>query len=562
MIDLIRYPWLLKSVLNLIIFFIAFLIPFISASFSVKAQTPTDVRPEGVIAEIGNSIKGFAFDADVVPQLPVVNFSFEEGTGGWTRSADISAADFQAFSCGQYPPCAWGDKYLKLTVSNDLQAPFNPYIVSDWIDLGKPVTDITLKLYFYAKSHSNDRQLYLSLQRYPKGGTDWTNTYVSLGPFAVTASKWSLFSATATFNALTGYSETKVRIVLRPLRAPVTGDPSPTPSEISPYAAQPVYFDHFLLTESPFPAGSFNTKIDVYDVGTDQQLTEGDTFLGQTGTSLEGSGAFDFSLPSSVRDGQLHNIQLWALNKNSEGVQIGTVNGVFLNNNITLGNYIAYDSDNFPTLTPTPTGGAPSRTPTPTGGEAACRRSRGDANCDGRINLADYQIWLSQFDRLILPNTVSNNANFICREDGPLTRFVDLTDFEAWRRNTDSGLSGQISPTVRPSNTPSPSSRPVTTTPNVTRTPTPIPPSRTATPRPATNTPVPPTQPPAACTVNCQNVVINIASCTPGTKEGCGEDSGTDWCANCGSGTGCFTPVAGKNDCGCTGGNSRKFCDN
>lgn len=54
-----------------------------------------------------------------------------------------------------------------------------------------------------------------------------------------------------------------------------------------------------------------------------------------------------------------------------------------------------------------------------------CRKSEGDANCDGLVNAADYPIWREQYGR-----TGAQSADF------NLSEKVDLTDYEIWRSNT------------------------------------------------------------------------------------------------------------------------------
>lgn len=224
-----------------------------------------------------------------------------------------------------------------------------------------------------------------------------------------------------------------------------------------------------------------------------------------------------------------------------------------------------------PTNTPAPPTLTPSPTPYPTTGvaklpridpypappycpvtaaTAECdKKIYGDANCSGEVDFADYGFWFNQFDSF--PSGSSEpNANFSCVEGNSTTYFVDMPDFEVWRRNTTD--LGNITPTKTP-------------TPTANATNTPVPPTNT--PRPPTNTPNPPTvtPPPASCTQGCISVQINLnETCSPaGEKGGC---SGAGWCANCGSGNGCYSPPPppndNKHDCGCDGGNYRKYCDN
>lgn len=152
-----------------------------------------------------------------------------------------------------------------------------------------------------------------------------------------------------------------------------------------------------------------------------------------------------------------------------------------------------------PTNTPAPPTLTPSPSPFPTTGAAklprippnpypappcpattSCsKKIFGDANCSDVVDFADYGIWFTQFDTF--PPGIPNNpnANFSCVEGSPITYFVDMPDFEVWRRNTTD--LGNITPTKTP-------------TPTVNATNTPRPPTNT--PRPPTNTPRPPTDTP------------------------------------------------------------------
>jgi hypothetical protein len=284
---------------------------------------------------VDNVVNGIMFDRNESTKvLPIFNSLFEEGATipGWTRSEAISPIHFQSFSCTQYPPCAIGDKFLKVEIipGNGGDA----YVVSDWIDIGKPVNNVSYMLYFYAKSHSSPRNLYIDIQGYPTGSN--YNKNVRVGPFAVTNTEWKLFSAQVNFTNLSGYTQTKVRVVLRPLQS-VTGFPA--------YDPQPIYYNNIMLVEQPL---SITTplKVDVYDVGADKLLNgTNDTFLGRIDTNA--SGAFSFTIPSSMRDNQLHNIMFMAINRSANGGNDGT------NRNITLGKTISYTSS--PTITPTVT---------------------------------------------------------------------------------------------------------------------------------------------------------------------------------------------------------------
>ena len=80
-----------------------------------------------------------------------------------------------------------------------------------------------------------------------------------------------------------------------------------------------------------------------------------------------------------------------------------------------------------PTRTPTPVSAtnpvAPTRTPTPSAG--CSRKFQGDANCDGLIDLIDFEIWRREFTG----TATTKNADY--NVDG----LVNLIDFEIWRRS-------------------------------------------------------------------------------------------------------------------------------
>lgn len=147
---------------------------------------------------------------------------------------------------------------------------------------------------------------------------------------------------------------------------------------------------------------------------------------------------------------------------------------------------------NAPSNTPTPTS-TPTTTPTPspfpTTGPAllpkmppipfpqrpycpsligCANKPKGDANCSDAVDSADYNIWKTQYDTMI-PGSQSNpNANFACVEGNSNTYFVDLIDYEIWRRN----VPASNLPTVIPTSTPTTIQNGPTSTIAPTRTPT------------------------------------------------------------------------------------------
>jgi len=201
---------------------------------------------------------------------------------------------------------------------------------------------------------------------------------------------------------------------------------------------------------------------------------------------------------------------------------------------------------NRPSSTPTPTN---TPTPYPTTGparlpkvepnpypqgpycpvnEGCIDKTKGDGNCNGVVDQADYDIWLIQYDTMVPGGRQTPNANYACVEGNSSTYFIDLTDFEVWRRYTIGFTgptpTGTISSPTPTSSQNQPSSTPTPKSPTA----TPIPP--TVTPVPPTSTPVPPTatptsRPPEDCW-RCPGPNCDKCNCSP-----------SKWCA--GSGEGC-----------------------
>jgi hypothetical protein len=102
-----------------------------------------------------------------------------------------------------------------------------------------------------------------------------------------------------------------------------------------------------------------------------------------------------------------------------------------------------------PTVTPYPQTGPPKLPkipPEPYPKSPVCplenlctTKKSGDTNCDKVTNEADFIGWKLQFDTIPVIQA-NQSANFLCVEDNSSTYFVDLTDFEVWRRFTTDGL--------------------------------------------------------------------------------------------------------------------------
>ncbi|MFA6005884.1 MAG: 6-bladed beta-propeller [Patescibacteria group bacterium] len=398
----------------------------------VGIETFYDFAPVGLARLDGSSTKleGTVFDANVSSIIPIRNSTFEDGTVRWFRSNDIKAADFQAFSCTTYPPCGTEDKFLKVTYLNDNLDNNDPWVVSDWVDTGSWVAGSRYKIKFLAKSHSSNVLPSIGIQRYPKNG-DWTlatpYTYGTVvfptGAQFSPGPSFKEFTGTVQFDAPAGYGESKVRVVLRPGKK----------LDNSGWDTQPVYYDNVVL-EQTFPVltndvADKRVRLDIYDVGADKTLTTGDTQLIQVYSTVsddDSNGQFNFTLPASIKDGQNHYLQVWAINRNPDGNSYGTVNGQFIHKNITIGKYITFNSA---TITPIPSA-TPAATSTPTTAPPApaCpagmpARSTGNANCDNKVDLLDFEQWRQEFKGTLTTNLADFQAD----------THVDLLDFEIWR---------------------------------------------------------------------------------------------------------------------------------
>ncbi len=82
--------------------------------------------------------------------------------------------------------------------------------------------------------------------------------------------------------------------------------------------------------------------------------------------------------------------------------------------------FFYYGNNNFPSPTNPP---APTATPTAT--SVPCNKSIGDANCDGLINLTDFERFRQEYTGTLTTKTADFTG------DGKIT----LMDFETWRRN-------------------------------------------------------------------------------------------------------------------------------
>lgn len=86
-----------------------------------------------------------------------------------------------------------------------------------------------------------------------------------------------------------------------------------------------------------------------------------------------------------------------------------------------LKNYFTGCTTTPPSVTQIP---SPTRSPTPSVPAGCSMKAKGDADCNNRIDLIDFEIWRKEFMRTLTTKT----ADFIA------SGIVDLVDFEAWRK--------------------------------------------------------------------------------------------------------------------------------
>lgn len=152
--------------------------------------------------------------------------SFENGTGRWQKSSAMS--NLITFSCQQYGPCNHGSKYLKVSrqsLQDGNVATGDGTVTSDWIETGANVTGKTFKISFAVKSHIENQNADIQLQRYPNFSSNdpWKDTTISKS-FSMSSDKWYSRSGNYTFtNPSNGNNSSKVRIIIRPQSGPSGG---------------------------------------------------------------------------------------------------------------------------------------------------------------------------------------------------------------------------------------------------------------------------------------------------------------------------------------------------
>lgn len=88
-----------------------------------------------------------------------------------------------------------------------------------------------------------------------------------------------------------------------------------------------------------------------------------------------------------------------------------------------LKNYFTNCTTNPPSITVSPSI-SPIVTPSPTGTQGCALKPKGDADCNNRIDLIDFEVWRKEFMGTLTSKSTDFNASGA----------VDLVDFEAWRK--------------------------------------------------------------------------------------------------------------------------------
>lgn len=137
----------------------------------------------------------------------------------------------------------------------------DPYYASDWIETGEDVSGNSFTLSMRVFSSPGGKTIRnIGLQRFPKDGTDWSNTYVSIRDVDATSS-WKGIQRTVTFPiSNNGNTSSRIRIILR-----------------MPLDDGEVMYDRLVLISSDKPAvGSvirnFNKHTSITDVNNDGKV--------------------------------------------------------------------------------------------------------------------------------------------------------------------------------------------------------------------------------------------------------------------------------------------------
>jgi hypothetical protein len=101
-----------------------------------------------------------------------------------------------------------------------------------------------------------------------------------------------------------------------------------------------------------------------------------------------------------------------------------------------------------PTLTPSPT-----NTPTPVKAvltPAPCQKTIGDANCDGKIDETDYQIWRCEYvGKTYTTSCVTPSGTRVLQADFESNGRINLQDFEIWRKHNGTTYAVSVNSTVQ-----------------------------------------------------------------------------------------------------------------
>lgn len=196
---------------------------------------------------------------------------------------------------------------------------------------------------------------------------------------------------------------------------------NPSPSETIDYLKMTISFplDYFKVPDNSYVTLTFNGQKNldrIFRVDGPVVSNQSGKIIVEVGAATPGSG------PSTSGPVTFASFNLTAT-KNSptslpitvEVNQVVDSNSIILSTTTTLATVQVGNN-----ITPNPTQVLPTTPP--------CNNSKGDANCDGAVNAADFDIWFREFLGQI--NTVRSDFNSSGK--------IDLVDLEIWRRNATS----------------------------------------------------------------------------------------------------------------------------
>lgn len=182
---------------------------------------PPDCGPGTMMVNLGNPVtEGDTIDFQVymydVGENLLCNGSFENGTSQWTASPDIGA--FQSVSVANW--LNDGLYFARLERGDDGILPFDPYLVSDFFDVGYDVTGHNFVMDYEGLTNGSGPLTQtingISIQRYPLGAfTSYDTKYTGNSVFY--NNTWTSFHRVfSTWSPpANGNTSSRVRVVLR-----------------------------------------------------------------------------------------------------------------------------------------------------------------------------------------------------------------------------------------------------------------------------------------------------------------------------------------------------------